>query len=114
MKATFQNRKPEKFPNLRGLRTRSREARLSFAFLSQLLERFGLTGSPKGNAKADLAGDEILRFQEVTVSTVSPIAIEAALNSGLEAKKLGIDRIDQGIVHDAYEYLYSSRPSHSN
>jgi len=96
-------------PELEKVETRSREAALSFAFFSQILERCGLTGSPKGTAKANLAGDVILRFQDVTVKEVSPTAIEAALNIGLDTKKLDNDRIEKGIVHVAYEYLYSSR-----
>lgn len=98
-----------KAPELELVETHGGEARLSFNFFSKLLENFGLTGSPKGSAKASLASNERLRFQDVTVRTVSPIAIETALNDGLDTKKLGMDRIDQKVVHVAYEYLYSSK-----
>lgn len=94
---------------LENIDTRSKDAQLSLVFFKSLIERFGLSGSPSITAKGALKGDEILRFQGVTVRTVDPLAIEKALNAGLEIDKLGSDRIATGVVHIAYEYLYSSR-----
>jgi hypothetical protein len=95
-------------PELERIRTDSKKAHLSFSFFDQLLKKFGLAGA-KGNAKADAAGDEVLRFQGVTIRSVSPNEIETALNEGFHVEKLGKDRIEQGIVHIAYEYIYSNK-----
>jgi hypothetical protein len=70
---------------------------------------FGFGGSLASSAKANLTGNEVLSFQNVTVSTIPPATIEVALNAGLETEKLGDERIEHGIVHVVYEYLYSSK-----
>jgi hypothetical protein len=70
-----------KAPELELVETHGGEARLSFNFFSKLLEQFGLTGSPKGSAKASLAGRgdfrnlESGRFQFESMSTKGQIRI---------------------------------------
>lgn len=91
-------------PELELVETHAHDAQTSFNFFNKLLERFGLTGS--GKAKTNLTRDETLRLRRVTVRSVSPVAIEAALNEGLDVEKLGEDRTQH--VHIAYQYLYSS------
>jgi len=73
-------------PELEKIRTDSKKAQLSFSFFDQILKMLGLAGA-KGNAKADTAGDEVLRFK-ASRSLVSPNEIESALNEGFHADKL--------------------------
>jgi hypothetical protein len=79
----------------------------SFKFMQNLLERFGWLGTAKAAGNLNLSGDEIFRLRNVTLMTVAPVEIEAALNKSLDSKKLGLERIKAASVHVVYEYLYS-------
>ena len=85
-----------------------KRAKVGFAFLRGVAERWGIGGAPALHANAQRGEDILLQFDNVQNLRAEPGKIEQALNSGVKADLIGRDRIEKGIVHIAYEYIYAS------
>ncbi|PDT44741.1 hypothetical protein CO661_27005 [Sinorhizobium fredii] len=86
---------------------RARNGTVSFSFLKDILKIFGVDGSAEASAAGDSSGVEQMRLRDVTIKRNDVGAIEAALNQGFRSSEIGLDRIEGGLVHVAYEYVYS-------
>ncbi len=86
---------------------RARNGTVSFSFLKEVLKIFGVNGSAEASAAGESSGVEQMQLRDVTIKRNDVGAIEAALNRGFRSSEIGLDRIDGGLVHVAYEYLYS-------
>jgi hypothetical protein len=86
---------------------RARNGTVSFSFLKEILKIFGVDGSAEASAAGDSSEVVQMRLRDVTIKRNDVGAIEAALNRGFRSSDIGLDRIDGGLVHVAYEYLYS-------
>jgi hypothetical protein len=95
--------------DLEKIYTNGRQAHLSFSFFKQLLDLLGLAGSLTASGKNNLAENSVLRFRDVKISSVPRLAVEQALSIGFHADQIGYDKIQQGIVHIAFEYMYAGR-----
>jgi hypothetical protein len=92
-------------PDFERVETNKHTAEVSFSFLKNLLERFGL-GSTEGKANIAADVDSTYRFNDVTIASVNVIDIEGALKAGFLTDHVKSEAAN-GSIHVAYEYIYA-------